>query len=442
MLKPSLLALALLAAIHSSHAVDSVAHLPAGFTPLFNGTDLSGWWGCETEDPAKWKSLSAEQLAAKKTTSLDDIRAHWRVENGELINDGKGLFLTTDADYGDCDLRLEYRTVAQADSGVYLRGIPQVQIWDTTEAGGKWNLGAKLGSGGLWNNPKDWAGRDPSVKADKPFGEWNHLRVVMVGERVTVWLNEQRVVDHARLQNYFAKDKPVPCSGPLQLQTHGGEIRWRQVMIKALSADEANTILAAGGPDKVVTNAGFTRIFNGVDFTGWKGPLDEYQITDGAIVCRPGRGGTIYTTEIYKDFTVHLQFRLPAGGNNGLALRYPGTGDTAYVGMCELQVLDNDSPKYATLDARQFHGSAYGMAAAHRGYLRPVGEWNYQEVSVRGSTIHVELNGTVILDADLSQITDFKSNSKHSGKDRKEGHFGFAGHDDSVPFREIFIRAD
>jgi hypothetical protein len=264
----------------------------------------------------------------------------------------------------------------------------------------------------------------------------------MVGERVTVWLNEQRVVDHARLQNYFAKDKAVPRSGPLQLQTHGGEIRWRQVLVKSLSTDEANTILAAGGPDKPVTNAGFTRIFNGVDFTGWKGPLDEYQIIDGAIVCRPGRGGTIHTTEIYKDFTVRLQFRLPAGGNNGLALRYPGEGDTAYVGMCELQVLDNDSPKYAKLDARQYHGSAYGMAAAHRGYLRPVGEWNYQEVRVRGSTIHVELNGTVILDADLSQITDFKSNSKHLGKDRKEGHFGFAGHDDSVPFREIFIRAD
>jgi Domain of Unknown Function (DUF1080) len=442
MLKPSLLALALFATLHSSTVVANAAEIPAGFTPLFNGTDLSGWWGCETEDPAKWKALLAEQLAAKKTASLADIQAHWRVENGELINDGKGLFLTTDADYGDFDLRLDYRTVAQADSGVYLRGIPQVQIWDTTEAGGKWNLGAKLGSGGLWNNPKDWAGRDPLIKTDKPFGEWNHLRVVMVGERVTVWLNEQRVVDHARLQNYFAKDKPVPRSGPIQLQTHGGEIRWRQVFVKTLTADEANTILAAGGPDKPVTNAGFTRIFNGVDFTGWKGPLDEYQVIDGAIVCRPGRGGTIYTADIYKDFTVRFQFRLPAGGNNGLALRYPGTGDTAYVGMCELQVLDNDSPKYAKLDPRQFHGSAYGMAAAHRGYLRPVGEWNYQEVIVRGSTIHVELNGTVILDTDLSKITDFKSNSAHPGKDRKEGHFGFAGHDDPVPFREVFIRAD
>ena len=446
MLKPSLLALALFATINSSNFIGNVVanatEIPAGFTPLFNGIDLSGWWGCETEDPAKWKALPTEQLAAKKTASLTDIQAHWRVENGELINDGKGLFLTTDADYGDFDLRLDYRTVAQADSGVYLRGIPQVQIWDTTEAGGKWDIGAKLGSGGLWNNPKDWAGRDPSVNADKPFGEWNHLRVVMVGERVTVWLNEQRVVDHARLQNYFAKDKPVPRSGPIQLQTHGGEIRWRQVMVKALSVDEANTILAAGGPEKTELNKGFTSIFNGVDFTGWKGPVDQYQIVDQAIVCKPGKGGTIFTAETYKDFTVRVEFRLPAGGNNGLAIRYPGDGDTAYVGMCDLQVLDNDSPKYTKLDARQFHGSAYGMAAAHRGFLRPVGQWNYEEVTVHGSTIRVELNGTQILDTDLANITDFKSSSKHPGKDRTEGHFGFAGHDDPVAFRNVFIRVD
>ena len=128
--------------------------------------------------------------------------------------------------------------------------------------------------------------------------------------------------------------------------------------------------------------------------------------------------------------------------NNGLAIRYPGDGDTAYVGMCELQVLDNDSPKYTKLDARQFHGSAYGMAAAHRGFLRPVGQWNYEEVTVHGSTIRVELNGTQILDTDLAKITDFKSSSKHPGKDRTEGHFGFAGHDDPVAFRNVFIRVD
>lgn len=417
------------------------ADLPPGFVPLFNGTDLSGWWGLGTEDPAKWRALSPEQFAAKKAASLADIRAHWRVENGELINDGNGLYLTTDADYGDVDLRLEYRTVAKADSGVYLRAIPQVQIWDTTEAGGKWNIGADKGSGGLWNNPTEWPGRDPLVKADKPFGEWNKLRIVQVGERVSVWLNDQLVVDHARMQNYFAKGKPLPRSGPIQLQTHGGEIRWRGVVARPISSEEANAILAAGGPDKTKPNDGFTSVFNGKDFTGWAGPIENYDVVDGTIVCKPGKGGTIHTAAVYQDFTVRFEFKLPPGGNNGLAIRYPGSGDTAYVGMCELQVLDNDSPKYAKLDPRQYHGSAYGMAAAERGYLRPIGEWNFQEVTVRGSTIRVELNGTLILDADLSKVTEFAGNHPHPGKDRREGHFGFAGHSDPVAFRNVWIKA-
>ena len=108
--------------------------------------------------------------------------------------------------------------------------------------------------------------------------------------------------------------------------------------------------------------------------------------------------------------------------------------------MCELQVLDNTAKKYARLDKRQYHGSAYAMVPAHRGYLRKTGEWNFQEVTVKGSTIRVELNGTVILDADLSKVKDFMGGKPHPGKDRKKGHFGFAGHNDPVSFRKIRIK--
>lgn len=439
--KPSLpLVLLSLALVAGAGSAARAGDVPAGFTPLFNGKDLTGWWGLGTEDPAKWRALSAEQFAEKKQKSLADIARHWSVQDGELVNDGNGLYLTTDADYGDIDLRLDYKTVAKADSGVYLRGVPQVQIWDTTEAGGKWNIGADKGSGGLWNNPKGSPGRDPLVKADKPFGEWNAVRIVMVGERVTVWLNGERVVDHARMHNYFAKDKPLPRTGPIQLQTHGGEIRWRNVIVREIPGDEANAILAAGGPDKTAADD-FPSVFNGKDFSGWKGPTDNYQITDGEITCLPGKGGTIFTEASYRDFTARLEFRLPPGGNNGLAIRYPGEGDTAYTGMCELQVLDNDSPKYAKIDPRQVHGSAYGMVAAQRGYLRPAGQWNFQEVTVRGPTIRVELNGTLIMDADLSKVTEFMGGKPHPGKDRTEGHFGLAGHNDPVAFRNLRIKA-
>ena len=150
----------------------------------------------------------------------------------------------------------------------------------------------------------------------------------------------------------------------------------------------------------------------------------------------------LHTTDEYGDFEVKLEFQLPPGGNNGLAIRYPGKGDTAYVGMCELQVLDNTAARYkGKLDPRQYHGSAYGMIAAHTGYLRPVGQWNYQKVTVRGSTVRVELNGTVILDGDLAKVTEFMANRPHPGKDRTKGYFGFAGHNDPVRFRNIEIRS-
>ncbi|MGE5756407.1 MAG: DUF1080 domain-containing protein, partial [Planctomycetaceae bacterium] len=190
----------------------------------------------------------------------------------------------------------------------------------------------------------------------------------------------------------------------------------------------------AGPPD------GFIALFDGRGLDGWAGAIESYEVVDGAIRCRPHKGGTVYYNREFSDFAARVEFRLPPGGNNGLAIRYPGQGDTAYVGMCELQVLDDTAPKYARLDPRQYHGSAYGMAAARRGFLRPVGEWNFQEVTVKGPKIKVELNGTVILDADLSKVTEFMANSPHPGKDRTSGYFGFAGHGDPVEFRNVAIK--
>jgi len=197
----------------------------------------------------------------------------------------------------------------------------------------------------------------------------------------------------------------------------------------------ALTVLAA---DK----DGFKSVFNGKDFEGWAGPVDNYEVVDGAIQCKKGKGGTIHTKEEYGDFVVRLEFKVPPGGNNGLAIRYPGKGDTAYVGMCELQVLDDTAEKYAKLDARQYHGSAYGMVAAKRGAQKPVGEWNQQEVTVKGSTIKVVLNGQVILDADLSKEAPekFMGKAKHPGLALTKGFFGFAGHGDAVAFRNISIK--
>jgi hypothetical protein len=408
---------------------------PKGFTELFNGKDLSGWWGAETEDPRKYLALSPEEFQKKHDASLEDICKHWHVENGELVNDGNGLYLTTDKFYRDFELLVDYRTVPLADSGFYLRGCPQVQIWDSTEKA-KFPLGADKGSGGLWNNSPGAPGKDPLVKADKPFGQWNHFRVVMVGSHVWVWLNGKQTVAGATLENYYDRKLPVPPKGPLQLQTHGGEIRWRNLFIREIGSDEVDKLLRGKDPK------GFESVFNGKDFTGWAGPLDNYMIKDGAITCRPNKGGTIYTTQEYTNFMARLEIKLPPGGNNGLAIRYPGHGDTAYEGMCELQVLDDNYEKATgeKIDPRQAHGSAYGMVAAQRGYQHPIGEWNYEQVTIKGPTIKVELNGTMILDCDLSKVTETLAGKAHPGKDRAGGSFGFAGHNDPVMFRNISIK--
>ena len=407
---------------------------PEGFTALFNEKNLSGWWGLKTEDPVKWKALSADKLAEKKAASLKDIAQHWSVNGEELVNDGNGLYLSTQKNYGDFEFLVDYKTVPKADSGIYLRGIPQVQIWDSTEEA-KFNIGANKGSGGLWNNSKGAPGKDPLVLADKPFGQWNSFRIIMVGERVSVWLNGKLLVDHARMENYFNRKGQIPRTGPIQLQTHGGEIRWRNVFIREIGTNEGNEILASkGGND-------FKSAFNGKNFEGWAGPTNNYSVDHGSIQCLKGKGGTIYVNDELSDFSARMEFKLPPGGNNGLAIRYPGSGDTAYVGMCELQVLDDSAKKYAKLHPAQYHGSAYGMAPAARGYQRPVGEWNFQEVTVDGSRIKVELNGTLILNADLANVEKpMYDIGKFKGRLRKSGYFGFAGHGDAVSFRNISIR--
>lgn len=420
--------LAILMLVSISWAADS--NPPAGYRALFNGKDLTGWHGVGTEDPRKLAALTDEAKAEAVQKSLADIQAHWSVRDGVLINDGFGLYLTTDENFGDYELLISYKTVPKADSGIYLKGTPQVQIWDWTDET-KFKLGADKGSGGLWNNTEGRPGKNPLLRADRPFGEWNNFRIRQIGSRTTVYLNGLLVVDNAILENYFDRKKPLIPTGPIQLQTHGGEIHWKDIYLREIPAAEANSILS---------HDGFVTLFDGKTFNGWAGAIENYEVVDGAIRCKPGKGGVLHTVDEYADFIVRLEFKLPPAGNNGLAIRYPGEGDTAYVGMCELQVLDNEHPKYANLDPRQYHGSVYGMAPAARGYHRPVGEWNFEEVTVVGSTIRVELNGNIILDADVSEIKEFMNNSPHPGKDRKQGFFGFAGHSDPVEFRKIRIK--
>jgi len=406
------------------------AEAPQGFTPLFNGTDLTGWKGL-VGNPKSRAAMSMEELSAAQKEADEIMRAHWKAVDGALEFDGKGKSLCTDKEYGDFELYVDWKILEGGDSGIYLRGSPQVQIWDT-EFQDYFRHGAENGSGALWNNKDN--PRFPLVKADKPVGQWNTIFIRMIGERVTVKLNGQLITDNVVMENLWERNLPIYPRGQIELQNHGNTLYFREIHIREIPASEANAILAEQG-----SHGDFESVFNGKDFTGWTGDLGNYEVVDGAIACKEGKGGAIFTEKEYSDFVARLEFKLPPGGNNGLAIRYSGEGQPHLEGL-ELQVLDSEDPKYATLDPRQYHGSVYGLVAALRGYLRPTGEWNFQQVTVRGSKVKVELNGFTILDADLTEVKESKDGAVPPGAKRKSGHFGFAGHNDPVAFRNISIR--
>jgi hypothetical protein len=205
---------------------------PEGFTLLFNGKDLTNWKGVIPVN--RRAKLSAEELAKAQKASDEKALPHWKVEDGILYYDGKGDSLQTAKDYGDFEFWIDWKIEEKGDSGIYLRGQPQVQVWDSDNSTGARGEDKGSGSGGLWNNPPKSKGKMPLKKADKKPGEWNTFRIIMKGDEVTVYLNGELVVDKAPLANYWEKGKPLPTTGPIELQHHGDKLWFKNVYIKEL----------------------------------------------------------------------------------------------------------------------------------------------------------------------------------------------------------------
>lgn len=189
---------------------------------------------------------------------------------------------------------------------------------------------------------------------------------------------------------------------------------------------------------------GFEVLFNGQTLDGWVGNKSSYQAKGGMIIVDPqggGSGGNLYTENEYSDFIFRFEFQLTPGANNGLGFHAPPEGDAAYVGK-ELQILENTAEKYADLKPYQYHGSLYGVMPAKRGFQKAIGEWNRQQVTVRGSWIQVILNGNVILEGDYldKSANGTMDGRDHPGLERTYGHIGFLGHGDVVRFRNIHIK--
>jgi hypothetical protein len=400
-----------------------------GFVSMFNGKDLSGWQGL-VGTPLTRAKMKPDELAKKQIEANKKMLVNWSVKNGSIWFNGSGDNLCSTKEYADFELLVDWKITKKGDSGIYLRGSPQVQIWDTSRV----EVGAQVGSGGLYNNQKNE--KNPLKVADNPIGDWNSFRIIMIGEKVTVWLNGTLVVDNVTLENYWDRSIPIFPKGAIELQAHGTDLAFRNIYVREINEKDYNLT-----PEEKST--GFVALFNGRNLNGWVGDTLAYVTQDGIIVTRPDKGtiGNLYTQKEYSDFDIRFEFLLTPAANNGLGIRAPLSGDAAYVGM-ELQILDNTAPIYANLEPYQYHGSVYGVIPAKTGYLKPTGEWNYEEVIAKGTQIKIILNGTVIVDGDIANARDNGTldHKDHPGLKNKTGHIGFLGHGSLVKFRNIRIK--
>ena len=411
------------------------AHLNAmpydhGFVSLFNGKDLTGWKGL-VGNPVSRSKMSEQELLLAEAAASTKAQQDWVVKDGLLIFTGHGDNLCTVKKYGDFEMYVDWKITEKGDAGIYLRGSPQVQIWDTSRR----EVGAQVGSGGLYNNQKNQ--KMPLSVADNKVGEWNTFHITMIGDKVSVALNGVLVTDNVVLENYWDRKIPIFIKEQIELQAHGTYVAYRNIFVREIPG---NLISSLSEEEK---QQGFDMLFDGSNLNNWIGNKTGYLVDNGTMVVNPagGSGGNLYTAKEYGDFEYRFEFQLTPGANNGLGIRTPTEGDAAYVGM-ELQILDNEADIYKNLQAYQYHGSVYGVIPARRGFLKPTGEWNEEVVMAKGSKIKVILNGQVIMDGDIKEASKngTADHREHPGLHNPKGHIGFLGHGSVVRFRNIRVK--
>ena len=401
-----------------------------GFVSIFNGTDFTGWEGL-VQNPIARAKMSKSKLATAQKAANEQMMKDWYIKDGVIGFKGEGYNnICTIKDYGDFEMLVDWKISKGGDSGIYLRGIPQVQIWDIALT----EVGAQVGSGGLYNNQTHES--NPLTVADNPIEEWNTFRIKMVGNRVTVYLNGVLVTDNVVLENYWHRNKSIFPKEAIELQAHGEDLGFRNVYVREISSEGASMT-------ETEQKEGFKALFNGEHLEYWIGNKTDYFIENNELVVRPSRGGhgNLFTAEEFSDFIFRFEFKLTPGANNGLGIHAPLKGDAAYAGK-ELQILDDTAAIYSDLKPSQYHGSVYGIIAAKRGFLNPVGEWNTQEVKVVGDDISITLNGEVIVDGNfkVASKNGTLDSKDHPGLERNKGHIGFLGHGSELWFRNIRVR--
>mgnify|MGYP000564504959 CR=1 FL=1 len=406
----------------SADATASGGSGPEAWLRLIDDGKLSEWQAVVGDPktlaeskPADWAKAQAEADRA--------MRAHWTVSDGVLAFDGQGPSIRTVREFGDFELKLEWKIESGGDSGVYLRGCPQVQIWDAQQH--------PEGSGGLYNNQHNPS--KPHIRMDKPIGTWNSMRVQMIGSVVNVTLNGQCVAFEVPLENYWDPSQPVPPTGPVELQAHGTPIWFRKIMIRQIPPQE---------PAAETSEPRWRKLFNGKDLTGWSCKPGSWAVEDGALALKGG--GDIWTEEQFGNFLLELEFKLDPGTNSGIFFRTADTSDCVQTGI-EMQVLDSFGKP--TPDKHDC-GAIYDCMAPFVNAVRPPGEWNHVVLLARGGHIWASMNGEFIIGMDLENWTEAGRNPdgtpnkfRTAYKDMPRiGHIGFQDHGKPVWYRNIRIR--
>ena len=412
-----------------------------GFVTMFNGKDLTGWKGLLAspyDNPYQRAKLNKTKLAKLQKEANESMAKSWSVVDGTILFNGEGSSLCTEKQYGNFEMYVDWMLYdgKEPDAGIYLRGTPQVQIWDTRRT----NVGAQVGSGGLYNNSVN--ANKPLKVADNPVGQWNSFYIKMTDERVTVYLNGELVVNNVIMENYWDRSLPIILKEQIELQAHGSKVAYRNLYIRELPQAEPYKLSAQEKKE------GFKLLFDGTSLNEWQGDKTNYATENGTIAVRKrGSGfGNLYTKDEYGDFIFRFEFKLTPGANNGVGIRTPMGKDAAYHGM-EIQILDHFNPIYTSwLKPYQHHGSVYGVIAPKIfDALNPVGEWNTEEIYAKGDYIRVTVNGKVITEGNFREASEGGTKTRdglnHPGLLNKKGYIGFLGHGSELWLRNVRIKS-
>lgn len=389
-----------------------------GFRSLVNENDLSGWDGFNA-DPMLIKTAHSKKPAKNKSNANADGIRNWSIRDGQLSGIGNHAIATVKK-FGDFELFFDCRPMDSAGAGaIFVRGVQLLEF----------------------SKKKNSAGNNAikQLILENPEGEWNNFHIIMKGDRVSVFENGTEIMSKIALENSRNPGLPIPSEEQIALCAFGSGIEYRDIYIKEMAPIPPFVL---SDEEK---NDGFSILFDGTNMFQWTGNMADHIMEDGNISVTPKNWehSNLYTKSDYGDFILRFEFQLTPHANSGIGIRAPAPveGHPGYSGT-EIQILDDDADIYKNLKPYQYHGSVYGVIAAKRGFLKPTGDWNYQEISAIGNRIKVTLNGTTIVDGDVLEAS---KNGTIDGKNhpyllRSSGRIGLLGHGDHIKFRNIRIK--